>query len=401
MKDNVELNKPNIFEFATKELSQDAMICWLVACADHPDEALRRCGRAFVGALFRAGLPDRAKKVQVVDGEDSVAHHDGPGNVEGLLGPPQKQYRHIDIYFRAKIDGKTISFIVEDKVRTTAHGDQLIEYRKQISGDDVQEDCIKPIYFKTGYVFEEERRYVEKCKYSIFDLFMLADFLRCQDQAAKQSEILHQYQTYILGEKARRKTSLRSLAEHEEGDSEKFLREDVTQYQFMLGLRGKLINNPKWVELVDPGLLDFGSEWKSADETGYYGLRPHGWSKKDVGQNGWTSLLHGASRGGGPFTQLYFCKRFFWRVDPDRPLRLMLWDDAKDRELWGQCREAFCDALKGSQLTAGEVRFRFGRECTIGAVRFDRSYEEITDLVPGLQAEFLRRIREARAVFSG
>ena len=40
--------EPNIFSYATKELSQDAMICWLVACVHHKDSALRECGRAFV-----------------------------------------------------------------------------------------------------------------------------------------------------------------------------------------------------------------------------------------------------------------------------------------------------------------------------------------------------------------
>ena len=51
-------SRPNLFGYATKELSQDAVICWLIAWAGveqskYPeDEALRRCGRAFVDALF-------------------------------------------------------------------------------------------------------------------------------------------------------------------------------------------------------------------------------------------------------------------------------------------------------------------------------------------------------------
>ncbi len=46
---------PNIFKFATKELSQDALICWLVACAKESEGELRECGLAFVQSLFDSG----------------------------------------------------------------------------------------------------------------------------------------------------------------------------------------------------------------------------------------------------------------------------------------------------------------------------------------------------------
>ena len=47
---------PNIFKYATKELSQDALICWLVACAkEETDGRLRECGRKFVRALMQSG----------------------------------------------------------------------------------------------------------------------------------------------------------------------------------------------------------------------------------------------------------------------------------------------------------------------------------------------------------
>ena len=50
---------PNIFKYATKELSQDAVICWLVACAAEATGDLQKCGLEFVRTLFRAGKSDR------------------------------------------------------------------------------------------------------------------------------------------------------------------------------------------------------------------------------------------------------------------------------------------------------------------------------------------------------
>ena len=61
--------RPNIFGHATKELSQDAMICWLIDWACQPkatteeEEELRRCGLRFVtgialGPVGNCGTPE-------------------------------------------------------------------------------------------------------------------------------------------------------------------------------------------------------------------------------------------------------------------------------------------------------------------------------------------------------
>lgn len=49
--------KPNLFNYATKELSQDAIICWLIECAstqaeNESEQELRKVGHAFVDALL-------------------------------------------------------------------------------------------------------------------------------------------------------------------------------------------------------------------------------------------------------------------------------------------------------------------------------------------------------------
>jgi hypothetical protein len=48
--------RPNLFDFATSELSQDAFFCWLLAWADarysEQDPALHRTGRSLLNALL-------------------------------------------------------------------------------------------------------------------------------------------------------------------------------------------------------------------------------------------------------------------------------------------------------------------------------------------------------------
>lgn len=56
--------KPNLFKIATKELSQDAFITWLLKYADLScntiDEELNLCAVDFVNQLIKKSYPDRA-----------------------------------------------------------------------------------------------------------------------------------------------------------------------------------------------------------------------------------------------------------------------------------------------------------------------------------------------------
>ena len=117
--------RPNLFDYATSELSQDAVICWLVACAAEATGDLQKCGLEFVRTLFRAGKSDRTGGIPVLgpDGE-LTARHDGPCNVSDV-SCPSPQYDRIDVYFQAKVDGKRVSFIIEDKKDGSTDTDQL------------------------------------------------------------------------------------------------------------------------------------------------------------------------------------------------------------------------------------------------------------------------------------
>jgi|SRR5580658_9484238 hypothetical protein len=100
---------PNLFDFATSELSQDAFLCWLVAQAgqdERPD--LRNLGRAFIALLWRTARGERVSAEAV-----------------RLRTGPVKQFEHIDILFEAEIAGRPTTFVIEDKTDTSHHHNQL------------------------------------------------------------------------------------------------------------------------------------------------------------------------------------------------------------------------------------------------------------------------------------
>ncbi|ENW31861.1 PD-(D/E)XK nuclease family protein [Acinetobacter lwoffii] len=122
------MDMPNIFRYATKELSQDAFICWLLSHADpkyiNVDEELKKCALSLIEAFFE--LEDKEM----------------PEKFENFS--LSKQYKNIDILLKIN----EFSIIIEDKTRTKAHGDQLIRY-KNIIASEVGEENILAIFFKT------------------------------------------------------------------------------------------------------------------------------------------------------------------------------------------------------------------------------------------------------------
>lgn len=131
-------DKPNIFRYATKELSQDAVIGWLIAWAgrkdirDAEDEDLRECGRRFVEALLAehgASLDGDIEEVEILQQDHSI-----------------------DVL--ARINSRQV-LLIEDKTDTSDHSGQLERYYKAVVGGktglgEVHEENLFPIFFKTG-----------------------------------------------------------------------------------------------------------------------------------------------------------------------------------------------------------------------------------------------------------
>jgi len=126
--------KPNIFEIATKELTQDGFITWLLQWASPDnkkyDEKLNACAAGFVKFLINE-------------------------NLEITSVEAGRQRDNIDIW--AKINDKYL-IIIEDKTYTGEHSDQLERYKKAAMNWYKEKDLkMVYIYLKT----------VTESKYSI------------------------------------------------------------------------------------------------------------------------------------------------------------------------------------------------------------------------------------------
>jgi hypothetical protein len=120
---------PNLFDFATSELSQDAFFCWLLAWADarysQEDPALHRAGRSLLNAL--------------------LAKHDERLSETSSVQIKQQHYR-ADIV--AEIDNRLV-LLIEDKIHALLHGNQLERYRVILT-EQFPHCKVLPTFVRTG-----------------------------------------------------------------------------------------------------------------------------------------------------------------------------------------------------------------------------------------------------------
>ena len=201
----------NLFDWATSELSQDAFLCWLVAHAgesERPD--LQRVARAFIAWLWNRSHPEAPCR----------------GADVSLLRAPLKQQAHTDVYFSALVRGATVPFLIEDKVHTSHHHDQLKRYAMWLDAQKAQHGAAADVkvYFKTGYHFDEDRAAAAHG----YQTVGLADIVGFFSAHLAASDVLDDYRRYVTAMLDDRRRAL---------ESHRALGRDFVQYEFLRALR--------------------------------------------------------------------------------------------------------------------------------------------------------------------
>jgi|GEM_PF-2545856 len=152
--DNIPL--PGLFDYATKELSQDAFFCWLFEWVhdDYKGLPVYEYAIKLLSYITPDNLKDKIKNIQKLE--------------------IKKQYKRID--FIVIINDELI-YMFEDKVRTTEHDNQLERYKKTISKDfpGCTPICV---YLKTNIVWPEEIEIVKAKDFLVLDIYKIREILR-------------------------------------------------------------------------------------------------------------------------------------------------------------------------------------------------------------------------------
>lgn len=132
MMDSSKNKENNLFMWATKELSQDALIAWLLNWKEED------FGKRFLNSMI---------------GDEEINY-----KIEQIY----TQKDHIDVLVECKREDNNTRFyvIIEDKTNTFLHSNQMIKYISTVSNykdeNDKKFDTIYYVLFKTGQVYEWE-----------------------------------------------------------------------------------------------------------------------------------------------------------------------------------------------------------------------------------------------------
>lgn len=145
--------KPNVFDYATSELSQDAFLAWLFKWAEKDNEqydkqlhdCAEKCLRLFLGKIN----PKEIKSVEIY-----------------------RQWEKIDLWITVN---NLYHLIIEDKTGTTEHDNQLIRYKdfaeewyKSVNGKCF-ESRFAFVYYKSGDITPFERDRVSESDYRLIE----------------------------------------------------------------------------------------------------------------------------------------------------------------------------------------------------------------------------------------
>lgn len=174
------MKNPNIFNYATSELSQDAFILWLLDWANPQnaeyDKALCSTAQCFVRLLLNK--------------------HD----VQITSIKCKKQESHIDVF---AIINEEYALIVEDKTNTSEHGNQIRRYYEWVNKEKKYSNLdIHCVYYKTGNesAFKLKRltqKYNDEFKSEHFSIITREEVLELFSHCSTPNAIFIDYVAYI------------------------------------------------------------------------------------------------------------------------------------------------------------------------------------------------------------
>ena len=195
------MERNNIFNFATSELSQDAFICWCLNWLNYKDSELR----------------DLAVDLLKAFGEESISD-----NQEIII---KRQFKKVDILVVLKELNRV--YIIEDKVNSSERKDQIGKYKNEI-GKEYKNSEIKTVYFKTGFHFSPDKNV------KVNKIITGKIFKEILKKYRNKSEILDSYYEYLV-EKLRTQENEKNYLEckaESHGDWN-IVKSNIAQYCFL------------------------------------------------------------------------------------------------------------------------------------------------------------------------
>lgn len=204
------MDKPNIFKFGKKELTQDAIVAWIFECLNC-NSCYRKVGVEFIKLIF--GKDIDSNEVEL--------------DPEGV----KTQYYKMDVFAIVRINNTIHPIITEDKTDSFLHSDQFAKYcekvakwietdktyfneiKKRFNNDNLVWGDIIYVYYKSGYVpkYENDKfKIIKKAAQTIVNSYeinlivkeiYLDDMINFLESLSLDDEMLKDYLNHLLDNK--------------------------------------------------------------------------------------------------------------------------------------------------------------------------------------------------------
>lgn len=164
----------NLFDYATKELCQDAFLRWLFE--SHEDTEIGDIANSLLGKFCDFQYGEKVKSLETV---------------------PQWNKIDISVWMETSL-GRKIALFIEDKTFSNEHS-QLMSYDEHI--DEIFDHEIKKLFFKTEILDDDERNRIDeanaknKYRWQIFDINDIWSFFKEYEET--KNLILLQYINHV------------------------------------------------------------------------------------------------------------------------------------------------------------------------------------------------------------
>ena len=192
---------PNLFAYATSELSQDAFLAYVLAWADQTYESdpRHRLARDLIAVLAEAAMQERSKRGKATPSLAVLPPLPAYRTVRVI-----RQYDNIDVVCfldplldaanPSKVESASAAILIEDKTFTSIHSGQLGRYLKGLDLGGASKP-VYPIVYKTGlqagYTAEQE------AGFAAFTRVEMERLLDNYDAARGADGVVQQYRDYL------------------------------------------------------------------------------------------------------------------------------------------------------------------------------------------------------------
>lgn len=178
----------NLFDYATKELSQDAFLRWFFE--NYESKEIGPIVIDFINEFTKDQKEGRKPLKLSLEDITKIKTFSQYDKVDVT----------VDVYSKQFANEGHITIAIEDKTDSYEHN-QLETYNKKIScwneyGNLSPKECVYKVFYKTSPVIDDELKRVNESGWTVFDIYSIYNFFK--DKGNTTSQIFNDYVKHII-----------------------------------------------------------------------------------------------------------------------------------------------------------------------------------------------------------